>query len=208
MRLITSVAAFLALGYSALAAAPPVPRPAKEFELVEPSGKHVLLSNYKGKVVLIQFLYTTCPHCQAMSQMLTKLQQEYGPRGFQVLGAAFNPESSDMNVVQRYSQQYNVGFPVGVASRESVQSYLGMSVMDRYVVPQVAVIDKKFMIREQTEANPQGAAPLQNEAYLRALIDKLLKEGAAGGGATTGATGGNASKKAAPATPSGKKVSE
>lgn len=198
MRLLTTVAAFAALGISSFAAAPQVPRPAKEFDFAEYNGKHSLLSNYKGKVVLIQFLYTTCPHCQAMSQMLTRMQQEYGPKGVQFLGAAFNPEA-DPNVVRGYVQQFNVGFPVGVSARDTVMNFLGLSVMDRFVVPQVAVIDKKGVIREQTEANPQGAAPLQNEAYLRNLFDKLLKEPATGGAAPAAATKTTSStKKPAP----------
>ena len=80
MRLLTPFALLIALGVSAFAA-PPVPRPAKELEIVEPNGKHDLLTSYKGKVVVVQFLYTTCPHCQAYSQLLTKIQKEYGSKG-------------------------------------------------------------------------------------------------------------------------------
>ena len=213
MRLFTTVAVFATLGISSFAATPPqVPRPAKEFDFAEPNGRHNLLSSYKGKVVVIQFLYTTCPHCQAMSQMLTKLQQEYGPRGLQILGAAFNPEVVDPakpdsvhpEVVTAYVRQLNVGFPVGFSARDTVMSFLTLSLLDRYVVPQVAVIDRKGQIREQTEANPQGAAPLQNEAYLRNLIEKLLKEPAAGAAAPPAKTS-SATKKAAPVAASTKK---
>src|SRR5215470_8044273 len=96
MKSLTALAAcFVLLGVSALAK-PPVPRPAKEFDFVDANGKHTLLSSYKGKVVVIQFLITTCPHCQAMSKMLTKLQTELGPRGFQAVGVAFNEATPDM----------------------------------------------------------------------------------------------------------------
>src|ERR1700689_3866510 len=96
MRLLTPVVLLAALGISAFAAPPVVPRPAKELEIVEPGGKHDLLTSYKGKVVVVQFLYTTCPHCQAYSQLLTKLQGEYGTKGFQCLGAAFNEADNAM----------------------------------------------------------------------------------------------------------------
>src|SRR5580658_3777386 len=107
MRLLTTVAAFVALGVGALAA-PPLPRPAKELEVDQPNGQHLLLSSYRGKVVIVQFLYTTCPHCQAYSQLLTKLQTEYGPKGFQALGGAFNEANNGM--VTNYVNQYHVGF--------------------------------------------------------------------------------------------------
>jgi len=64
--------------FSALAI-PPVPRKAPEFTIVEPSGKPTLLSSYKGKVVCVEFLYTTCPHCQAASQVFSKMQRGIGP---------------------------------------------------------------------------------------------------------------------------------
>jgi thiol-disulfide isomerase/thioredoxin len=187
MRLLTPFALFAALGVSAFAAPPVVPRPAKELEIIEPGGKHDLLTSYKGKVVVVQFLYTTCPHCQAYSQLLTKLQGEYGPKGFQCLGAAFN--EADNGMVANYIAQYKVGFPVGPVGRDTVLSFLGLSLIERFVVPQVVVIDRKGQIREQTEPNPNAPAPLQNEQHLRATIEKLLSEG--GSGNASPATGSN-----------------
>jgi thiol-disulfide isomerase/thioredoxin len=192
MRLLTSFALFVALGVSAFAAPPVVPRPAKELEIIEPGGKHDLLTSYRGKVVVVQFLFTTCPHCQAYSQLLTKIQNEYGPKGFQALGAAFN--EADNGMVTNYIAQYKVGFPIGPVGRDTVLSFLGFSLMDRLVVPQIVLIDKKGQIREQTEANPSAPMPLQDEAHLRSMIEKLLSEGAGG--------------KAAPATSNAKSTSK
>jgi peroxiredoxin len=170
---IATLTAFLALAVSALAI-PPVPRKAPEFTILEPSGKQTLVSSLKGKVVVIAFMQTTCPHCQAEAMMLTKLQNEMGSRGLQVVGTAFNDANAQM--VANFVRQFNVGFPVGYSPRETVQSYLGLSIMDRYVVPQVVVIDRKGMIRAQTEA--LGTPALQDENYLRGYLDGLLKEGA------------------------------
>jgi thiol-disulfide isomerase/thioredoxin len=179
MRSLTTFAVFAALGVSAFAAPPVLPRPAKELDIVEPGGKHDLLTSYKGKVVVVQFLFTTCPHCQKYSQLLTKLQGEYGPKGLQCLGAAFN--EADNTMVSGYIAQYKVGFPIGPMSRDTVLSFLGLSLMDQLVVPQITLIDRKGQIREQTEAKPSpgASAPLQEESHLRASIEKLLGEGGA-----------------------------
>ena len=75
---------------------------------------------------MVQFLFTTCPHCQAYSQLLTKLQNEYGPKGFQALGGAFN--EADNTMVTNYVNQYQVGFPVGVMLRDTVMNFMGFSV--------------------------------------------------------------------------------
>ena len=171
------LAVVLALAIPMLAATPPVPRPAKEFTFVDPSGKQTLLSSYKGKAVCIQFLYTTCPHCQALSKELSKVQTELGPKGLQVLGVTFD-EATPAKAAA-YQRQFGVGFPVAFASRDTVLSYLGLSVMDRFVVPQVVVIDKKGVI--QAQSDPMGTPKLQDPAYLTQFIGGLLKEPAGGG---------------------------
>ena len=172
MRLATIATAFVALGVSALAI-PPVPRKSPEFAIIEASGKQTLLTTLKGKVVVFALMYTTCPHCQREAVMLTKLQAEMGPRGLQVIGTTF--DDSNPAKVASFVKQFGIGFPVGYSSADTVMSFLGLSVMDRYVVPQVAVIDKKGMIRAQSEAT--GTPNLQDEGYLRTLIESLLKEG-------------------------------
>src|SRR5438477_5351479 len=86
---VSTFAAVVALSAS-LSAKPPVPRPARELSIVEANNKVTLLTGLKGKVVYVQFLFTTCPHCQALSGVLTKLGKELGPQGFQALGVAFD----------------------------------------------------------------------------------------------------------------------
>jgi thiol-disulfide isomerase/thioredoxin len=160
------------LGAIAFAAAP-IPRPAPQLEIVDSAGKH-LLAGYKGKVVVVQFLLTTCQHCQAYSQLLNKIQAEYGPRGFQALGAAHEatPETA-----RDYGAQFAPGFPVGPLAREPLLSFMGLSVVDRFGFPQIAVIDRKGQVREQTSSDMNERQPLQDEAHLRAVIEKLLAEG-------------------------------
>ena len=162
------------LGLPAQAAAP-VPRPAKEFTVATPQGQHILLSSLKGKVVVVQFLFTWCPHCQAFSKVLTQFNSEYGPRGFQALGVAFEDDVPKDKVVS-YAQQY-AGFPVGVSNRSTVLGYLGISELERIGVPQIVVIDRKGVIREQTSS--QGGGPLGDPAHLKPLIESLLAEGGA-----------------------------
>lgn len=178
MRLIASTA-FLALAIPALTvpalATPPVPRKTPEFTIMDPSGKQTLISSYKGKVLVLPFMFTTCPHCQAYAKVLTKIQNDYASKGVQVLGTVFNDANGAM--ATQFVKEFGVGFPVGYANRDAVISYLGISVMERWVVPQVVVIDRKGNIVAQSDAT-QGSPQLQEEASLRAFLDKLLKESA------------------------------
>jgi thiol-disulfide isomerase/thioredoxin len=183
---IAPVSALLATALAAsftLQAAAPVPRPTKEFTIILPSGKQALLSSYRGKVVMMAFMFTTCPHCQALSKVITKLQGELGPRGFQAVGAVFNDEVNTPNnaanaqVTANFVNQFQVGFPLGFAPRESVLSYLGISDIESWVVPQIAIIDRKGLVRAQSES--RGTAQLQTEDYLRKYLGELLDEGRA-----------------------------
>jgi thiol-disulfide isomerase/thioredoxin len=185
MRSLTTLAAFIALGASAWADSP-VPRPEKEFKFVLPSGQSTLLSGLKGKVVIVQGLLVTCPHCKAMSALLTKLQNEYGPRGFRAMGIAYDVDAA---AAQSYVTENHVGFPVGYASEDVFKSFFAHSVLERWSFPQEMIIDRKGMV--QAESAVDGTAELQQEANLRVWIEKLL------GPAPVSAT-----KKAAPTTAS------
>jgi hypothetical protein len=74
-----------------------------------------------------------------------------------------------------YAKQY-AGFPVGYSTRSTVLSYLGISELERIGVPQIMVIDRKGVIREQSTS--QGGGPLGDPAHLKPLIESLLAEGA------------------------------
>src|SRR5437899_286796 len=100
-----------------------VGKPAKNITVVQPSGEKIQLASLKGKVVVCQGLFTWCPHCQDFSTMLSKLNSEYGPRGFRAVGLAFE-DGVDATKVTGYMRQY-AKFPVGVSTRETVLGLFG-----------------------------------------------------------------------------------
>jgi len=174
MRILASAAALLALTVTAIAG-PPVPRKSPEFIITDPSGKQIPISSFKGKIVVMPLMFTTCPHCQREAQMLTKLQKEFASRGVVMQGTVFNNANGAM--ASQFVKEFNIGFPVGYNTRDQVVGYLGLSVMDRWVVPQVVIIDKNGTIVAQSAA--EGTPELQDEAYIRNFLEKLLKGGAA-----------------------------
>jgi len=170
-----ALAVLLTLAIPALAI-PPVPRPAKEFTFVQPSGQKSLLSGMKGKVVVIQFLFTWCQHCQAFSTKLSKLEKDFVGKNVAFIGVAFD-DNVQPALATDYAKKYATTFPVAYAQRELVLDFLGISVMDRLGVPQLAIIDKKGVIRVQSE--PLGASgEMQSEPFLTKTINELLAEGA------------------------------
>jgi thiol-disulfide isomerase/thioredoxin len=176
MKMFAASAAAAVLTVSALAMGP-VPRPAPNLDFVDANGKHIMLSSYRGKVVVLQFLLTTCSHCQAFSGVLSKMQAELGPRGFQALGVAWNamedPKVPAAKAVSDYASKYaNNVFPVGYADHGPILAVLGDSVLDRLGFPQIVVVDKNGVIRAQSE--PPGTGALQDEQNLTMLVNNLL----------------------------------
>ena len=149
-----------------------VGKPSPEFVIHFNDGSQKLLSSYRGKVVCLEFLHTTCPHCQHASQVFSQLYTEYGSRGFQPIGVAWNDMASML--VPDFIRDFKVNYPVGFANRDDVLTYLGFSIMDRTVVPQLVWIDRKGIVQSQTPAI--GDDTMLKEPYWRQMIDKLIKE--------------------------------
>jgi peroxiredoxin len=159
----------LFLMIAAASAQPVVPRPAPEFQVREPSGRTTMLSSYRGHVVALAFVVTTCPHCQALSSELQKMAEEFGPRGLRVAEVAFD-EGGD---VPGFVKKLKLTYPVGQCSREQMRGFLQMSWNGRIGTPQVVLIDRTGMIRAQSE--PGGSPLLQQADVLRGLIAPLTQ---------------------------------
>jgi thiol-disulfide isomerase/thioredoxin len=151
--------------------ADPTIRPAPEFVIRNSTGQ-ALLSQFRGKVVLLAFIHTTCPHCQQSIGVLNQIQSEYGPRGFQALASAFNDLAAQL--LPEFVNRFRPAFPVGFTSRETVNEYLKLPATAPFKIPIYVFIDKKGMIRAQHMA---GEPFFQDDPKsTRALIETLLKE--------------------------------
>jgi peroxiredoxin len=169
----SSLATFIVLTASALVATAPVPRTPSELTFLESSGKQTSLSSFHGKVVVTEFLLMNCPHCVRVALMIARLHKELGPRGFQPIGIAFDNDVGGGNVTD-FARRLGITYPVGYTSSAAVDGYLGRKSSEQFMVPQIVVIDRKGIIRAQSR--PIRESSLEDENYLRNLINSLLNE--------------------------------
>ena len=88
-----------------------------ELTLKDIKGRDVRLSDYRGKVVLVNFWATWCPPCLAEIPDLIRLQRDYRSKGLQVIGVTYPPQKRAE--VRRFVQKAKVNYPVALGSKET-----------------------------------------------------------------------------------------
>lgn len=152
-----------------------VPRPSPDFAINMNDGSQIHLSQYQGKVVALVFILTYCSHCQFTSQILSRLQKEFGAQGLQVVASAIDPMASMK--VPDFIKQFQPGYPVGFNEHNAAIDFLQHPIMYRLMMPQIVFIDRKGTIRSQHsgDENAYFAEGVQ-EKNIRDTIEGLLKE--------------------------------
>jgi peroxiredoxin len=155
-----------------VASAADTTRPSPPFTMQRAAGGPVSLSQYRGKVVAIAFILSSCSHCQELTTELNRISAEYQARGVQILECAFNPDAP--TALPEFLQRFAPPFPVGYSTQPAVMAYLNYAPNDPrpVYVPHMVFIDRTGKIR----AHYPGESPFFQKAgpNIRAEIDKLL----------------------------------
>ena len=158
---------------AAFAADPEIPRRAPDFGINFVDGHQLQVSQYKGKVVVLAFILTTCPHCQKTVGYLSAIQKEYGPRGVQVIASAIE-DMAKMNLPD-FIKRFQPPFPVGFNTQNDADLFLQHPVIYVLYVPQLVFIDREGIIRAQ-HAGEDKAFWENQDQHIREQIDALLKD--------------------------------
>ena len=86
---------------------------AREFQLTDQSGKTVRLSDYRGKVVLVNFMFTKCPdYCPTLTAVLANVQDSLIREGLgdqvQFLSITVDPENDTPELLRRFAGAMHV----------------------------------------------------------------------------------------------------
>jgi peroxiredoxin len=121
-----------------------------DFRIHRKDGTDLPLRGFRGKVVLVACIHTACKHCVAYVQTLNAVQREYGPRGVQVLGVAFDDHAREQ--LPAFLRQNQTAFPLGWAEPAAVNSLVDPPVAGTYrLVPEIVLVDRRGNIQMQFE---------------------------------------------------------
>ena len=104
-------------------------------------GRTVRLSDYRGKVVLVNFWATWCPPCRAEIPDLVRLQREYAKQGLQIIGVTYPPERRAR--VLRFTRRLKVNYPVALGTRETKALFSSDETL-----PLTIIVDRDGKVRE------------------------------------------------------------
>ena len=83
-------------------------RQAPDFTLKDINGHTVRLSDYRGKVVLLDFWATWCGPCKIEIPWFQEFERQYKDKGFAVIGVAMDEEG--WNVVKPFAQHMSINY--------------------------------------------------------------------------------------------------
>ncbi len=97
---------------------------APDFTLKDANGSAVKLSDYRGKVVLLNFWATWCGPCKIEIPWFMEFEQQYKNRGFEVLGVAMDDDG--WAAVKPYIAEHKMNYRVVLGNDEVANSYGGI----------------------------------------------------------------------------------
>jgi len=123
---------------------PTVGQIAPDFTLGDLGGKPVSLSDFRGKVIIVNFWATWCPPCRAEMPSMERLYRELANEGLVML--AVNIEKDGRQTVSKYLIANPHTFPVLIDEAEVVQKRYGVNKFpESFVIRKDGVIDDKVV---------------------------------------------------------------
>ena len=131
---------------------------APDFELTDLSGKKVRLSDFKGKVVILDFWATWCGPCRMEIPDLVKLQTKYGDKGLTIVGLTVSSPEKD---VRSFAQDHGMNYPVLLEADDLTHRYGGVvGIPTTFVVDRQGRITQKFIGMMESRAFEEAIQPL------------------------------------------------
>lgn len=136
---------------------------APDFRLRDMNGQMVSLSDFRGKVVLLNFWATWCGPCRVEMPAMEELYRQYSRKDFEIL--AVSTDAQGVAVTRPFQQENKLTFPI----LHDADFRVGLSYGAR-TLPMTFMVDRNGIVRQQIFGARDWGAP---EAHQ--LVQMLMK---------------------------------
>jgi len=137
--------------------------PAPQVELSSLEGQRLKLSDFHGRVVLLNFWATWCGPCRAEIPELNKLQRDFEASGLAVIGVSWDDSAADVREFQKEIRQDYTVLLGGEDAQDKFEAIRSL--------PSTYVIDREGRIRQRIIGARDRA---QFEAVLKPLLNEPI----------------------------------
>ncbi len=116
-------------------------KPAPNFSLKDAEGRTVQLSDFKGKVVLLNFWATWCGPCKLEIPWFVEFERKYKDKGFEVVGVSMDEDG--WNAVKPFLSENQMNYRVVLGDDKVASSYGGVESL-----PTSFIIDREGRIAQ------------------------------------------------------------
>ncbi len=149
----------------------PMPPAVRDAELQMLDGKPVKLSDYAGKVVVLNFWATWCGPCRQETPHLVELSNQYKGRDVEFVGLSVEDPESSAQAVKSFASVQRIPYKVGWAAEDFALQFI-MQGGAQGAIPQSFVITRDGRLLKHFT----GFSPVSTPAQLRQAIEQALDD--------------------------------
>lgn len=154
---------------------PPAPSAILERKVAMVDGSEMALTEKRGKVLLVNLWATWCGPCIEEMPALIRMQEEFGPQGFEVVG--LNTETTEGLTVEQlgpkvksFIEEQGLNYPNGYIAEGMFDEFAKLSKLAG--IPQSIIIDREGRLRGVFAGGGE-----KNIAKMRETAEKVLGGG-------------------------------
>ncbi len=140
---------------------------APSFTLLNTELEEVSLSDYQGKVVIVDFWATWCKPCKEEIPRFIELYDEYRAQGFEMVGISTDDVEVRLKSIELFFQElskegFDINYPILLADSDIIQSY------------QVPVLPSAYLINRDGEIVKVFSGAQEDKAIYESELKKWL----------------------------------